>query len=153
MDAATVLQIIAQRSQKPGPMLPILHDIQDRFGFIPDDAIPMIATGLNVSRAEVHGVITYYPHFRSQPAGRHLVQVCRAEACQARGGEELAAHAVRKLGCGFHETTADGAYTLEPTYCFGHCAVGPNIAIDQDHYARVQPVRFDQLIAQLGESA
>jgi len=149
-DAAAVAAVIGAHESTPGALLPILHAIQDRLGFIPPAAVPAIADGLNLSRAEVHGVITYYHHFREQPAGRRVVQVCRAEACQARGGEALAEHARRALGCEFHATSADGAVTLEPVYCLGHCAVGPNIAIDDRPHARMTPARFDTLLATAG---
>jgi formate dehydrogenase subunit gamma len=134
----------------PGALLPILHGIQDRLGHVPADAVPAIADALNLSRAEVHGVLTYYHHFRQQPAARHVVELCRAEACQARGAEALASHAQRVLGCGFHESSADGRVTLEPVYCLGHCAVGPNIAIDGQPYARVSAARFDALLQSQG---
>jgi formate dehydrogenase subunit gamma len=146
-DSAAVHAIIQSQKQRPGALLPILHGIQDLIGFIPADAVPMIAEELNLSRAEVHGVITYYHHFRQQPAGRHLVQICRAEACQARGAGALAEHAKAKLGCDFHHSTPDGEVTLEPAYCLGHCSVGPNIAIGDELHARVTPARFDSLIA------
>lgn len=145
-DVAAVERIVAARRSQPGAMLPILHDIQDRVGYIPGAAVPLIADGLNVSRAEVHGVISYYHDFRQEPTGAHRVQVCRAEACQARGSDALAAHAARALGCDFHHTTADGGVTLEAAYCLGHCSVGPNIAIDGKQYARVTPARFDKLV-------
>ena len=129
----------------PGAMLPILHGIQDAVGYIPSDAVAMIADGLNVSRAEVHGVITYYHHFRQEPAGKRLVQICRAEACQARGADALVAHAKAALGCDFHQTTADGELTLEPAYCLGQCAVGPNMTIGNELHARITPEKFDAL--------
>jgi formate dehydrogenase subunit gamma len=143
---AAVRQAIASKRSMPGALLPILHDIQDVLGYIPSESVLMIADELNLSRAEVHGVITYYRHFRQQPAGTHMVQICRAEACQARGADALAAHARQALGCDFHQTTADGAVTLEPVYCLGHCAVGPNIAIGDELHARITPQRFETLI-------
>jgi formate dehydrogenase subunit gamma len=145
-DDGAVARVIASQKSLPGALLPILHGIQDVVGYIPPDAVPMIAEELNLSRAEVHGVITYYHHFRQHPAGAHVVQICRAEACQARGCENLIAHAESTLGCGFHETTADGQVTLEPAYCLGQCSVGPNIVIGDELYARVTPERFDALI-------
>lgn len=144
---AAVRQIIDAKRAMPGALLPILHDIQHALGHIPADAVPLVADALNLSRAEVHGVISYYHHFRDKPAGRHVVQVCRAEACQARGADALVAHAKAVLGCDFHHTSADGAVTLEQVFCLGHCAVGPNIAIDDALFARVSPQRFDQLMA------
>jgi len=127
-------------------MLPILHGIQDAVGFVPADAVPMIADALNVSRAEVHGVISFYHHFRQQPAGKHVVQVCRAEACQSVGSEALARHAEKVLGCAFHETTADGQFTLEPVYCLGLCACGPNVVVDGELHARVGAAKLDRLL-------
>ena len=145
-DVAAVRQVIASLKAMPGALLPILHGIQDAVGYIPSDAVPMIAEELNISRAEVHGVISYYHHFHDHPVGKHLVQICRAEACQARGSEALEAHAKAALGCNYHETTQDGIVTLEPAYCLGHCSVGPNIQIGDELYARVTPERFDALL-------
>jgi formate dehydrogenase subunit gamma len=145
-NVAAVRQILQSQQSVPGAMLPILHDIQDAVGHIPPDAVPLIADALNVSRAEVHGVISYYHHFRQHAAGRHVVQICRAEACQSRGAAALVAHATEALGCDFHQTTADGEITLEPVYCLGLCPVGPNIAIGDDLHARVTPERFTALI-------
>jgi formate dehydrogenase subunit gamma len=112
--------------------------------------VPAIAEALNLSRAEVHGVITYYHFFRNEPPGRHVLQVCRAEACQSCGAEELLAHAERTLGCARHETRADGALTLEPVYCLGLCASSPAIQIDDRLHARVTPQRLDALVGALG---
>jgi formate dehydrogenase subunit gamma len=145
-DMGTVESIIAQRKGMPGALLPILHDIQSALGYIPPSAVPTIADGLNVSRADVHGVITYYHFFRQHPAGQHIIQICRAEACQARGCESLAAHAKELLGCDFHGTTDDGRFSLETVYCLGQCASGPAIQIDDDLYARVSEEKFKRLI-------
>lgn len=145
-NAQDIAMVIDAHKTMPGAMLPVLHGIQDRIGFIPAEAVAMIADGLNVSRAEVHGVITYYHHFRQEPAAAHLVQICRAEACQARGADALVAHAQAQLGCDFHETSKDGHITLEAAFCLGQCAVGPNIAIGDKLHARITPDRFDQLI-------
>ncbi|MDF3836142.1 formate dehydrogenase subunit gamma [Cupriavidus basilensis] len=141
-----VARIVAARRDMPGALLPILHEIQDAVGYVPADALPEIARALNLSRAEVHGVVTFYHHFRDSKPGRHVVQVCRAEACQAVGSEALAAHAERALGCAFHETTADGGFTLEPVYCLGQCACGPAVTIDGQLAGRVTPQRFDALV-------
>ena len=149
--AGAIARIVAAKRDMPGALLPILHDIQDSQGFIPAEAVPVIAKGLNLSRAEVHGVITFYHHFREQPAGRHVVQVCRAEACQSVGADALAAHARRSLGCDFHETTADGQFTLEPVYCLGQCACGPAMMIGDRLHARVDAKRFDELIEAVRE--
>lgn len=149
MDTSLALRIdplIAKSKDRPGALLPILHDIQDEFGYIPAEAEPAIARALNLSRAEVHGVISYYHHFRREPHGRHVVRVCCAEACQANGAESLAAHAQH------HD---DGKkLTVEPVYCLGLCACGPAVQIDDEHlHARVTPEKFDALIAALEQES
>jgi formate dehydrogenase subunit gamma len=126
--------------------------VQDALGYIPPAAIPAIATGLNLSRAEVHGVVSFYHYFRSHPPGRTTVEICRAEACQAVGSEALAAHARQALGVGFHETTADGAVSLEAVYCLGNCACGPSIRVGGRLHGRVTPARFDELTGRRGPS-
>ena len=146
----TVRSIVAARQTLPGALLPILHEVQDTLGCIPSEAVGEIAKGLNLSRAEVHGVITYYPHFRQQPAGRHVVQVCQAEACKACGADALMARAQEVLGCAPHATRADGAVTLEPVYCLGLCASSPAIMVDDRLHARMTPQRLDGLMATLG---
>ena len=128
-------------------MLPILHDLQDALGHIPKHIVPEIAGALNLSRAEVHGVVTYYHHFRDQPAARHVVQICRAEACQAMGADALLAHAQQHLGCAVHGTSKDGAFTLEPAYCLGLCASSPAMLLDDELHARVTTKTFDALVA------
>jgi formate dehydrogenase subunit gamma len=143
-----VRRILARLKSQPGPLLEVLHGIQDELGYIPAAAVPLIAEELNLSRAEVHGVITFYHHFRSTPAGRHTLQVCRAESCQAMGGEALAEHAVKRLGIQFHETTRDGAFSLEPVYCLGNCACSPAVMVDGDVYGRVSPERLDEIVAE-----
>ncbi len=141
--SATLARIVAARKDQAGALLPILHDLQDAFGHVPPEAVPLIAQELNLSRAEVHGVVTYYHHFRQAPPGRHVVRVCCAEACQAVGGEALAAHARARL--------AGSGLTLEPVYCLGLCAVGPALQIDETTlHAAVTPEKFDALIAALG---
>jgi formate dehydrogenase subunit gamma len=138
--------IIADLKQKPGALLPILHAIQDEIGFIPPDAVPVIAEELNLTRAEVHGVITFYHDFRSQAPGRHIVRICQAESCQAMGSVALTSHAKRRLGIDFHQTTADKSFTLEPVYCLGNCALSPAIMVDGDLYGRVTPHRLDDAL-------
>ena len=136
-----------------GALLPVLHAVQDALGFIPPAAIALVAQELNLSRAEVHGVASFYPHFRSAPPGRHVVRLCRAEACQARGARTLEAHARRVLGVDFGATTADGAVTLEAVYCLGNCACGPALLVDHDELqSNVTPARFDALLAQWREA-
>lgn len=148
-DGLRLQSVVDAHASLPGALLPMLHAIQDEFGHVPDQAVPVIARSLNLSRAEVHGVITFYHHFLSHAPGRHVVQVCRAEACQAVGAVALEAHAKKCLGIDFHETTADGAVTLEAVYCLGNCAVGPSLRIDDDIVGRVTPARFDEIIAEL----
>jgi len=135
-----------------GALLPILHAIQNALGYIPVAAVPAIAHALNLSRAEVHGVISFYHYFRSQPGGRHTIYVCRAEACQAMGARALEAHARRKLGIDFHETTNDEAFTLEPVYCLGNCACSPSLLIDGELYGRVDAERFDELLVEMQQA-
>lgn len=127
-----------------GALLPALHAIQDELGYIPDAAIAQLADALNLSRAEVHGTISFYHDFRTTPPGRHVLRVCRAEACQAMGGDALAAHVQATLGCGFHET-GRGEVTLEEVFCLGNCACAPAVMIDGRLHGRVTAARFDEL--------
>jgi formate dehydrogenase subunit gamma len=142
-------QAIADHRHLPGALLPILHAIQDRLGFIPPDATARIANGLNLSHAEVSGVISFYHDFRSAPPGRHVVKLCRAEACQSMGSLALEASMKARLGIDFGETTRDGAITLEPVYCLGNCALSPAIMIDGQLRGRVTAERLDALVASL----
>ena len=139
--------IVREFVGRPGPLLLVLHAVQNEFGYVPEEAIPLIATALNLSRAEVHGVVSFYHHFRRAPSGKHLIHVCRAESCQAMNSERLVAHAQQRLQIGFHETTADGRFSLEPVYCLGNCACSPAVMIDNELYGRVSAERFDALIA------
>jgi len=145
---ATVDRIVAGHADQPGALLPILHGIQKELGYIPPEAVLHIAAGLNLSRAEVHGVISFYHYFRQHAPGRHVLQVCRAEACQAVGCEATEAHAKERLGCDYHGTSGDGAFTLEAAYCLGNCAAGPSVMIDDKIYGRVSPQRLDELLKQ-----
>lgn len=147
-ESETVLRIVADLKGRPGPLLEVLHAIQAALGYVPPGAVPLVAEGLNLSRAEVHGVVTFYHYFRGAAPGKHTVSVCRAEACQAMGSEALAEHARRRLGVDFHETTADGRFSLEPVYCLGNCACSPAAMIDGRLFGRVTPERFDGLIAE-----
>src|SRR5664279_3440565 len=142
----TVQEIIAVLKDKPGALLPILHGIQDTLGYIPADCVPDIATGLSLSRAEVHGVISFYHYFRDTPPGKQTIHLCRAESCQAMGAKQLEAHVKAKLGIGFHETTADGKFSLEPVYCLGNCACSPAMQIGKEIYGRVTADSFDATI-------
>ena len=128
--------------------MPILHAIQDEFGYVPSEAVAPVADVLNLSRAEVHGVISFYHLFRTEPAGDRTLYVCRAEACQSMGGRELEAHAKDRLGIDYHETTADGRISLEPIYCLGNCACSPAVMIDTDVHGRVDAARLDELLAE-----
>jgi len=148
-DEARAVEIIAEFKASEGPTLPILHALQEEFGFIPEEAVPLVATELNLSRAEVHGVVTFYHYFRTQRGGRHVLHLCRAEACQSLGAVALERHAKRSLGVDFHGTSADGAVTLEPVYCLGNCALGPAVMIDEELQGRVSPERFDELMRSL----
>jgi len=132
-----------------GALLPILHAVQTSLGYIPSDSVPILARRLNLSRAEVHGVISFYHEFRSEPCGTHTVQICRAEACQSMGSRQLEAHAKAVLEVDFSETTGDKQITLEPVYCLGNCACGPSVRIGDRVHARVDEQRFDQLVAGL----
>lgn len=144
-----IAQIIVRHKDTPGGLLPLLQDIQEDLGYIPRDSLPAIATAMNLSVAEVHGVASFYHDFRSEPGGRHTVQVCCAESCQATGAWELAEHASQSLGIDFGGTTADGAITLERVYCLGNCACSPSVRIDDELHARVDISRFDALCKEL----
>ena len=144
----TVLDVCARLKSLDGALLPVLHGVQGALGFIPKDAVPLIASELNLSRADVHGVVSFYHYFRKERPGRHVVFVCRAEACQSVGAVALEQHAKKSLGIDFHQTTADGAVSLEPVYCLGNCALGPSIMIDDRLQGRVSPQRFDDIVAQ-----
>jgi formate dehydrogenase subunit gamma len=142
----TVQQLIAQHAHEPGGLLPLLHAIQDALGYIPETEVGAIAKGMNRSRAEVHGVITYYHHFRMKAPARHVVQICAAEACKACGADALMALAEKTLGCHAHGTSAKGAVTLEPVYCLGLCASSPALQVDDDLHARVSPEQLQNLL-------
>lgn len=145
--AATVARVLDERAHLDGALLPILHGVQDALGYIPDTAVLPIAQALNLSRAEVHGVITFYHHFRSEPAGKCVVQVCRAESCRAMGGEELLAHAKTKLGCsGEHGISADGNFSVEPVYCLGLCASSPALMVGEKLHARMNAAKLDKIL-------
>jgi formate dehydrogenase subunit gamma len=147
-DAARGAEIIAEHSNLEGATLVILHALQEAFGYVPEPAVPMIATALNLSRAEVHGVFTFYHDFRHQPAGRHVLKLCRAEACQAAGGDALAARAEATLGIAIGNTTADERVTLEPIYCLGLCATAPSAMLDGRLIGRLDEARIDALLAE-----
>ena len=148
-ESAVVQRIASDLKGRPGPLLEVLHAIQAALGYVPAGAVPVVAEVLNLSRAEVHGVVSFYHYFRHSRPGAHTVSVCQAEACQSMGAEALTAHARRRLGIDFHQTSADGRFSLEPVYCLGNCACTPSIMVDTEVYARVTPERFEEIVAEL----
>ena len=148
-DMAAVESIISQRKATPGALLPILHEIQEEFGHVPQAAVPVIADELNLSRAEVHGVVTFYHDFRARPAGRHVLKLCQAEACQSMGSDAVAAKIKQLLGIGFHETTRDGSVTLEPVYCLGLCACSPSAMLDGEVIGRLDDEKIEEIVAEV----
>jgi formate dehydrogenase subunit gamma len=152
-ERTAVLAAIDAHRQLDGALLPILHAIQERLGWVPPRTVALIAFELNLSRAEVHGVLTFYHYFRQQQPGQHVIHLCRAEACQAVGAVALEAHAKRVLGTDFHGTARDGGHTLEPVYCLGNCAAGPSVMIDGALHSRVTPERFDALLRDAGSDS
>lgn len=149
MDLNQIEAIVQAHAARPGATLPILHEILDAFGYIPDEAIEIVARGLNLSRAEIYGVVTFYSDFRRTPPGRHVLQICRGEACQAMGSEEIERHAKRQLGIDFHETSADSAISLEPVYCLGNCACSPSLRVGDEVLGRVDCEQLERLIEDL----
>jgi len=139
----TVLDVTARLKDQPGALLPILHGVQDALGYVPEEAIPLIARELNLSRADVHGVVTFYHYFRTHPAGKRTIYLCRAESCQSMDAAKLEQHVKQRLGVDFHQTTADGAWTLEPVYCLGNCACSPAMMVGDELKGRMTPERFD----------
>lgn len=139
-------QIVNTLKSKPGALLPVLHGIQDHFGYVPPESVPIIAQELNLTRADVHGVISFYHDFRSEPPGRHVLKLCQAESCQAVGSVALTAYVKEHLGIDFHQTTRDQAFTLEPVYCLGSCACSPTLMLDDEVYGRVNRERFAEII-------
>jgi formate dehydrogenase subunit gamma len=138
---------LARYRDSPGPLLQVLHAVQAALGCVPHAAVPIIASALNLSRAEVHGVVTFYHHFREHPPGRHVLKICQAEACRSMHGVALTAHVKRLLGIDFHQTTSDGRMTLEPVYCLGNCACSPAVMLDETLHGRMTPVALDALLA------
>jgi len=141
--------IVSHLRSLEGPLLPILHEVQDEFGYVPQEALPVIAHELNLSRAEVHGVMTFYHDYRDHPAGRHVLKLCRAEACQSMGGDAVAERVKKLLGIDFHQTTLDGSVTLEPVYCLGLCACAPAAMLDGELYGRVDDETIAEFAAEV----
>ena len=148
-DKTAVESIALSLKDKSGALMIILRRIQDRLGWVPPDSVPMLAKILNLSRAEIHGVVTFYHDFRHEPPGRNVIKVCRAESCQAMGAVALAEHIKRRLRCDFGHTSADGAFTLDAVYCFGNCACSPAVAVNGKLLGRVTPDRFDEVLAKV----
>jgi len=147
-DRARVLAIVERHRHRDGPLLEILHDVQRTLGCVPPPAVALIAQALNLSRAEVHGVVTFYHFFREAPAGSCVLRLCRAEACQSMNGRALEKHATERLGIRCGETTPDGRITLEAVYCLGLCACAPAAMLDGEVHGRVTPQRLDELLAE-----
>ena len=143
---AEIRRLAEAHAAEAGALLPILHAIQDRLGYVPETAVPIVADVLNLSRAEVHGVVTFYHFFRTKPPGKQTLYVCRAEAGQSMGSRALENYARKKLGVDFHETTADGRFSLEPVYCLGNCACSPAVMIDETVHGRVTPQKLDEIL-------
>jgi formate dehydrogenase subunit gamma len=139
-------EIIAERAHMEGAVLPILHEMQETFGCVPEAAVPLIAEALNLSRAEIHGTVTFYHDFRKEPPGRRVLKLCRAESCQAAGGDALASRAEEKLGVEMGGTTADARVTLEPVYCLGLCHSSPAAMLDKDVFGMLDEQKLDQLL-------
>lgn len=144
---SAVMDVTARLGDLPGALLPVLHGVQEALGYVPPDSVPLIARELNLSRADVHGVISFYHYFRSKPAGRRVVYLCRAESCQAMGAATLEKHVKERLGVDFHQTTANGAFSLEPVYCLGNCACSPAMMVDDELKGRLTPALFDAWLA------
>ena len=148
-DTGRAAEVIRDHAHLAGATMPIMHALQETFGYVDRDAVPMIADVTNLSRAEIHGVLTFYHDFRKAPAGRHVVKLCRAEACQAVGAVALAEHAKRELGVDWHGTSADGRVTLEPVFCLGLCACGPAALVDDEPVSGLDVAAFDERLAEL----
>ena len=146
--ATLTVSIVQEHRGLEGPLLPILHGVQEEFGYVPQEALPVIASALNLSRAEVHGVVSFYHDFRREPAGRHVLKLCQAESCQAMGSDAVAARVKQLLGIDFHQTTADGAVTLEPVYCLGLCACSPSAMLDGEVIGRLDAEKVDEIVAE-----
>jgi len=148
-DAKAALSIVQQKKSLDGALMPILHALNDEFGYVDASVVPVIAEELNLSRAEVHGVLTFYHDFRKEPAGRHVVKVCRAEACQSMAGRELEEHIKHHLKVELGGTTADKRVTFEAVYCLGLCACAPSMMVDGKLHARMTPAKFDKIAGEL----
>ncbi|OWY08757.1 formate dehydrogenase subunit gamma [Thioclava sp. F42-5] len=149
IDGDEIARIVDAHRALEGPLLPMLHALQEAFGYIPTQAHGPICDALNITRAELHGVITFYHDFREKPAGRHVLKICRAEACRSVGGAAVADALLAKLGLEWHDTTANGAVTIEPVYCLGMCACAPAAMVDDRVVGRVDAAKLDKLLAEM----
>lgn len=144
-----IRSVVTPLASLEGPLLPMLHALQENWGFVPQSAVPVLADVLNLSRAEIHGVISFYHDFRDHPTGRHVLKICRAEACQSMGANTLAETTLQKLGIGWHGTTPDGRLTVEPVYCLGMCACAPAAMVDGRVVGRVDDARMDRILSEV----
>lgn len=147
--AARTAEIVESLKRLEGPLLPILHEVQDQFGHVPQEALPVIANALNLSNAEVHGVVTFYHDYRREPAGRHVLKLCQAEACQSMGSDAVADRLRQLLNIDFHQTSLDGSVTMEPVYCLGLCACAPAAMLDGEVIGRIDADAIDEIIAEV----
>ncbi|MGN7869266.1 formate dehydrogenase subunit gamma [Paracoccus sp. 22332] len=145
-----IRSVVTPLASLEGPLLPMLHALQDVYGYVPQECVPVLAEVLNLGRAEIHGVISFYHDFRAHPTGRHVLKICRAEACQSMGANALAESTLQKLGIGWHDTTANGAVTVEPVYCLGMCACAPAAMVDGRVVGRLDDARMDRILAEVG---
>lgn len=148
--AEDIRAVITPLTSLEGPLLPMLHALQDVYGYVPQECVPVLADVLNLGRAEVHGVISFYHDFRDHPTGQHVLKICRAEACQSMGANALAEATLKRLGIGWHGTTADGRVTVEPVYCLGMCACAPAAMVDGRVIGRVDDARIDRILSEVG---
>jgi len=144
---AEIRALITPFAKEPGGLLPALAAVQADFGWVPDETLPILADIFNLSRAEVHGTVSFYHDFRRKPGGQHIIKICQAEACQAMGSRALTRHACDSLGIELHETDESGTFSLEPVYCLGNCACSPAIMMDEQVYGRVDAARFDAILS------
>ncbi|HPG88944.1 MAG TPA: formate dehydrogenase subunit gamma [Hyphomicrobium sp.] len=147
----TALAVCARHGNKPSELLEILHDLQHELGYVPESTLTVIANALNLSRAEVYGVVTFYHDFKREPVGHHIIKICRAEACQSMGTDHLCQHAEKSLHTEMGGTTADGKVTIEQVFCLGNCALSPAILIGDKLYGKVDAQRFDEIVAGLSK--
>lgn len=151
VSATRIEEVIGRSSALEGPLLPILHDVQEEFGYIPSEALPLIADALNISNAEVHGVVSFYHDFRREPAGRHVLKLCRAESCQSMGSDAISASLRALLGAGMGETSSDGAVTIEAVYCLGLCSCAPAAMLDGVPMGRLNDEKIIDIMSRVRE--